>query len=415
MRSLTRTCARGLGWSGAVQATVSKLAPPGNDPFTAMRNIGLDMSLRPLDGFVIGVTADRRASEQAELLARRGASVVHGPTMSTLYLADDDELRRATHAVIETPPDYLVATTGIGIRAWLEMASAWGLGDQVVDALVDAKVVARGAKASAAVQAGGLAVWARSPNEQMDELAALLLQEDLAGRRVAVQEYGMPNPELTDLLAGAGAEVLRIPVYRWRMPEDPSAAVKLIELACDGRVDAITFTSAPAVHNLFAIAQGAGLAEPLRRAFYHGVAAACVGPVCAEGARQQGVDSPLVPDVGRLGLLVRALSDHFADRRRPLTLAGHELVVQGSIIELDGDVIELTPKERAVFQLLAAAPGAVVPRSTFLRRVWGSEDTDPHVLEVTVGRLRRRLGACGPALEAFPGRGYRLSQEASVS
>lgn len=374
------------------------------------------MSLRPLDGFVVGITADRRWGEQAELLGRRGASIVHGPTISTLYLADDDELRQATHAVIDAPPDYLVATTGIGIRAWLEMASAWGLDDQVIDALADAKIVARGAKASAAVQAGGLEVWARSPNEQMDELTALLLHEDLAGRRVAVQEYGMPNPELTAALIGAGADVVKVPVYRWRLPEDPSAAAKLIELTCDGRVDAITFTSAPAVHNLFAIADDVDTSEALRRAFNHGgVAAACVGPVCAEGARQQGVDAPLVPDVGRLGLLVRTLSEHFADRRRRLTLAGYELLAQGSIIELDGHVIELTPKERAVFHLLAATPGAVVSRGTFLRRVWGSEDTDAHVLEVTIGRLRRRLGACGPTLEAFPGRGYRLNPEAAVS
>jgi uroporphyrinogen-III synthase len=373
------------------------------------------MSLRPLDGFVIGITADRRWGEQAELLGRRGASIVHGPTISTLYLGDDEDLRRATHAVIDKPPDYLVATTGIGVRAWFEMASAWGLGDEVVDALGDARIIARGAKASAAVQAGGLSVWARSPNEQMDELAALLLQEDLTGKRVAVQEYGAPNPDLTELLAGAGAEVVKVPVYRWRMPEDPSAAAKLIELACDGRIDAITFTSAPAVHNLFAIAESVDRTEPLRRAFNRGIAAACVGPVCAEGARQQGVEAPLVPDVGRLGLLVRAISEHFADRRRLLTLAGHELVVQGSMIEVEGDVIELTPKERAVFHLLAAAPGTVVPRSAFLRRVWGSEDADPHVLEVTIGRLRRRLGACAPALEAFPGRGYRLNPEPPVN
>jgi len=377
----------------------------------ALGDTGSAMALRPLDGFVIGVTADRRWGEQAELLGRRGASVVHGPTISTLYLGDDDELRAATAAVIERPPDYLVATTGIGIRAWLEMASAWGLDGHVHAALVNARIVARGAKAAAAVQSGGLTVWARSPNEQMDELSALLLKEDLAGKLVAVQEYGMPNPELDALLAGAGAEVVKVPVYRWRLPEDPSAATKLIELACDGRVDAVTFTSAPAVHNLFAIAEGAGLADPLRRAFNRTVVAACVGPVCAEGARQQGVEAPLAPDVGRLGLLVRALSDHFASRRRRLALAGHDLVVQGSMVEVDGEAIELSPKERAVFHLLAVAPGVVVSRPAFLRKVWGSEDTDPHVLEVTVGRLRRRLGACAPGLEAFPGRGYRLNPD----
>jgi len=161
------------------------------------------MPLRPLEGFVVGVTADRRWEEQAELLTRRGASVVHCPTITTLYLASDDDLRRATLALVETPPDYLVVTTGIGIRAWLETALAWGVGDALVDALSGTRIVARGPKAAAAVQAGGLDVWERSATEQMDNVLALLLAEPLAGKRVAIQEYGMKSPELTGALAGA--------------------------------------------------------------------------------------------------------------------------------------------------------------------------------------------------------------------
>ena len=53
------------------------------------------MSLRQLDGYVVGITADRRWEEQAELLSRRGAAVLHGPTITTQYLASDDDLRRA--------------------------------------------------------------------------------------------------------------------------------------------------------------------------------------------------------------------------------------------------------------------------------------------------------------------------------
>ena len=60
--------------------------------------MGCLMSLRQLEGFVVGVTADRRWEEQAELLSRRGATVVHGPTISTSYLASDENLRRAQNA-----------------------------------------------------------------------------------------------------------------------------------------------------------------------------------------------------------------------------------------------------------------------------------------------------------------------------
>jgi len=367
------------------------------------------MALLPLDGFTIGVTADRRWEEQAELLGRRGAAVVHGPTMTTLYLASDDDLRRATLALLDDPPDYLVATTGIGVRAWLETASSWGLGDRLLAALANTKVVARGPKAAAAAQAGGLEVWAKSANERMDALLSLLLTEPLGGRVVAVQEYGMASPELTAALADAGATVVEVPVYRWRMPEETAPAQRLVEATLEGRVDAVTFTSAPAVHNLFAIAARSGAEADLRRVFNEGVVAGCVGPVCAGGAREEGIETPLVPAVGRLGLLVRVLSEHFEARRHTYRLGGAELVVQGAAIEVGGERDELTPKERQVFESLAVATGALVPRSSLLERVWGSPEADPHVLDATIGRLRRRLGPCGAAIETTPGRGYRLA------
>ncbi|MGH9225904.1 MAG: uroporphyrinogen-III synthase [Acidimicrobiales bacterium] len=369
------------------------------------------MSLRPLDGFVVGITADRRWEEQAELLARRGAAVLHGPTITTQYLASDEDLRRATRAVIAARPDYLVATTGIGMRAWMEAAAVWGLGEDLVGVLSAARVVARGPKAAAAVQAGGVEVWARSSTEQMGALVDLMLEEPLAGRTVAVQEYGMPNPEPSSALRGAGAAVIEVPVYRWRVPEDPAPVLRLAEAACGGRVDAITFTSAPAVHNLFAIAAEHGLADELRAACNGGVVAACVGPVCAEGARQEGIEEPLAPSVGRLGLLVRALSEHLGQRRRVLGLAGADVVVQGSALSVDGERVELTRRERGLLEALVAARGAVVSRGALLAQVWGSPDVDAHVLEVTVCRLRRRLGPCGAALQATPGRGYRLEQD----
>ncbi|MEO6121850.1 MAG: uroporphyrinogen-III synthase [Acidimicrobiales bacterium] len=369
------------------------------------------MPLTPLQGWTIGVTADRRADEQAELLRRRGATVLHGPTMTTAYLGDDEHLRQATAAVVSNPPAYLVATTGIGVRAWLEAAQAWGMGPALIASLAETRIMARGPKAAAAVQAGGLATWGRSPNERMDELVSLLLAEDLAGRRVVVQEYGAHSPELRAALEGAGAAVIEVPVYRWRLPDDPGPALRLVEAACTGRAQAVTFTSAPAVHNLFALAAGQGRADDLRRAFNGGVVAACIGSVCAGGAHQEGVTDTLEPSVGRLGLLVRALSDHFGQRRRTLVLNGCPVVAQGSTLLVGDDTVDLPPREFAVFDALVQRPGAVVSRPSLLERGWGSPGADPRPLEATVSRLRRRLGPCGSALVAVAGRGYRLDTD----
>ena len=367
------------------------------------------MSDGPLDGFVVGVTADRRASEQAELLRRRGAEVVLGPSIETAYLGDDDTLRATTMLLIEDPPRYLAATTGIGMRAWFEAAQAWGLGDALLGALRGTRVVARGPKAAGAVQAAGLAVWRRAANEQMDQVLDHLLGEPLAGARVAVQLYGTPAPGIAARLSGAGAVVVEVPVYRWRTPEDPAPALRLAHAAIDGRVHAVTFTAAPAVANLFALAAGAGIAGALRNAFNrNAVVAACVGPVCARGASAAGILGPLFPPVGRLGLLVRALCERLAGERRTIAMGGVDVVLQGLVAVVGESRVRLNGRERALLDALASRPGTVVSRPALVREMWPSNGADPHAVEVAIARLRPRLGPAGAALVAVPGRGYRL-------
>ena len=367
------------------------------------------MPLRPLEGYTVGVTADRRWEDQAELLRRRGARVLHGPSIATQYLASDEALRLATKSVAAHPPDYLVATTGIGMRAWLEAAQAWGMEEALLDALGPARIVARGPKSAGAVQTAGLTVWQSSPNERLDQLLPVLLAQPLAGKRVVVQEAGAEAVDISLALRGEGADVVEVPVYRWRMPEDTGPALRLVDAACDGRVDAVTFTSAPAVQNLFAVAAFHHRDEHLRRAFNSsGVIAACVGAVCAGAARDEGIVEPVEPSLGRLGLMIRALSDSFEPRRRTLVLAGTEVVVQGFAVQVGDRMVEMPPLEQAVFTLLARRPGAVVSRPVLLQKLWGSPTADPHLLEATITRLRRRLGPCGAALRPSPGRGYRL-------
>jgi len=88
-----------------------------------------DVTVAPLAGFTVGITAARRAEELRTMLERRGAAVLHGPALRLVPLADDVELRAATEDLIARPPHVTLATTGIGFRSWIEAADAWGLGD----------------------------------------------------------------------------------------------------------------------------------------------------------------------------------------------------------------------------------------------------------------------------------------------
>ena len=73
------------------------------------------------------ITAERRAAELAGALERRGAITKHAPSLSMLPHADDEALLECTRSVLAQPPDTVVATTGIGFRAWIEAADAAGL------------------------------------------------------------------------------------------------------------------------------------------------------------------------------------------------------------------------------------------------------------------------------------------------
>jgi len=80
--------------------------------------------------------------------------------------------------------------------------------------------------------------------------------------------------------------------------------------------------------------------------------------------------------------------------RRTVTRAGHPVV--------------LTRKEFGVLETLVLAEGAVVSSEELLDRVW-DENLDPfsNIVAVTVGRLRRKLGA-PPIVDTVVGAGYRL-------
>ena len=105
-----------------------------------------------------------------------------------------------------------------------------------------------------------------------------------------------------------------IDAYRLSFPSDPTPAHDLIRAACAEELAAVTFVIAPAVHNLFALAAEIGLDATLRRALNSRVVAACVGPVCAEGAIDEGVLRPLVPSRARLVPMVQTVTEYLQAR-----------------------------------------------------------------------------------------------------
>jgi uroporphyrinogen-III synthase len=366
------------------------------------------MEVLPLAGCTIGITADRRRQEQAELLQRRGAVVREGPVIKTVPLQWDDTLHAAIQSLIECPPEIFIATTGIGIRALLAAAQASGLESGVLGALSASRIAARGPKAAGAIQAAGLEVWWQEPSEQLDAMLATLIGQLAPGTQVALQRYGHAVPWAIQLLEEAGAKVLELPIYQWTLPEDRAPAYRLIEAACQQQLDAITLTSPPSVDNLFRLAADIGAVDRLRRALNTTVQAVCVGPMSGAAAEAHGVKTAAWPERGRLGLMVRTLTDRLEQRHLRLPVEGGMVVLQGSSLVHPEGVVHLSDRERAVLQVVARRPGAVFSRATLLKDVWGTVGADDHLIDVTMARLRRRLDTTALRLVTVPRRGYRL-------
>jgi uroporphyrinogen-III synthase len=267
-----------------------------------------------LAGRRVGVTADRRWRAQADLLENLGAEVLHGPTIRTVDLSRDEALRRITGDLIEAPPDVLVATTGMGMTMWLEAADAWELGGALRDALRRSQIVARGAKAVSALRRHGFEVAWQAPSETMEEVVEFLTDQGIGSGRLALQLFDPGGHPSTAALADRCRELVEVPVYRWLMPDDAGPAARLIEAMCAGGVDAVTFTSQPAVHHLFRIAEGVGRSEALRAACNGTVLPICVGPVCGDAALEEGITRPLWPDPPRLAAMIRLVASELGPR-----------------------------------------------------------------------------------------------------
>ncbi|MFL6204052.1 MAG: uroporphyrinogen-III synthase [Acidimicrobiales bacterium] len=351
-----------------------------------------------LSGCTIGVTGDRRWQEQAEMLARRGATVVHGPVMRTGLLHDAGETLDATRRALCARADVIVLSTGIGTRSWLGVAESHGLDGAVRAWAADALVWSRGPKARSAAIASGIEVHWQAVTETSAEVVAELAARGVAGKRVVVQRDGSSAPRLAESIAALGADTVDVPVYRWDPPEDAGPGIRLLEATAARRVHAVTFTCAYAVDRAFDLAPDP---DALRAALDGPVAAAAVGPVCARALRAHGVTTVVQPGRARLGAMVQALVTALSARHRVLSADGPELRWQGDLLFGDGHEAALTPTEARVLEVLVERAPGVVPKADLVE-----PGRDLHAAEAAVARLRTKLGPLAPAVRAVPRRGY---------
>lgn len=83
-------------------------------------------------------------------------------------------------------------------------------------------------------------------------------------------------------------------------------------------------------------------------------------------------------------------------------------------VKLDDNELELTAYEYRVIEYLVMNPGKVISKSELTEHIYDQDfDRDSNVIEVFIGRLRKKLDPDGTLqpIETLRGRGYRFSLE----
>lgn len=262
-----------------------------------------------LYGKTIAILEARRSQELASLIERHGGVPYVAPALREALLDNEAEVTAFVDRVIQGPVDLAIFLTGVGTQRLFDRAEAHGRKDELLAALAGPMVAARGPKPVAVLKRHNVRIdiVAPEPNTSEDLLAELQAY-NWRGKTVTLQHYGKPNETLRQALQDLGAEVLEVSLYRWELPVDQGPVVAFVEELLAGRIDVVALTSASQVHNLMAIAEGAGLGDELLRALRAGPIIAPVGPVCRRALEAYDLPAHVTPEHPKMGHLVLAIA-----------------------------------------------------------------------------------------------------------
>ncbi len=260
----------------------------------------------------------RRGAEMAALIDRHGGQPTVVASMQEIALDADPMAGRFVEALRDGAVGTVVFLTGVGARALSEAVADGCPVGELCELLSGCTVVVRGPKPAAVLREWGVRVDGRAdePNTWVQVIEVLERLGAVSGRTVAVQEYGVPNPEFYESIVERGGRVLRVPVYRWGMPEEIGPLESGIRDTVAGRFDLLLFTSAHQLTNVLRVAERLGVSEAFRSAVGDCLVGS-VGPTASTALRNEGFRVDIEPTHPKMGGLVREALAEVISRTRP--------------------------------------------------------------------------------------------------
>jgi uroporphyrinogen-III synthase len=251
----------------------------------------------------------RRAREMGELITKNGGRPMVVASTREVPAGSNQGALDFAAALLEARFDAVIFLTGVGTRILAREVESICPRDQFVSALSRIAIVARGPKPVAALRELGvpITVTVPEPNTWREILRTLDETHDrvpLNGRRIAVQEYGVSNPELLAGLSERGAEVVPVRVYEWALPEDVGPLESAVQALTAREIDVAMFTASIQLQHLLEIASRMQRSGDVIAALNQSVVAS-IGPVTSGELRRQGVAVDIEPTHPKMGFLVK--------------------------------------------------------------------------------------------------------------
>jgi uroporphyrinogen-III synthase len=262
----------------------------------------------------------RRAKEIETLIATFDGRPIVAPAMREVPNDSDVAALDLAHALAGGRFDAVIFLTGVGVRSLVAAVDRAGLRESFLRALSRTHVVTRGPKPVAVLRELQVPVWvnAPEPNTWRELIAALDAKAreaswPISGKRIAVQEYGVPNVELLDALRARGADVTAVQAYQWAMPEDEQPLRDAADAVARGDVDVVIVTSGVQFVHFWRVVDEMGLETRVREGLGHAIIAS-IGPSASAELRRHHVEPAFEPSHPKMGLLVREAAEQVSSR-----------------------------------------------------------------------------------------------------
>lgn len=254
----------------------------------------------------------RRAKEMEVLILRQGGVAFVAPSVKERAVDDAADAVNFVEQFEAGAFEMLICMTGAGITFWRDILNPTVSPERLGAALRRATIISRGPKPVGILRTLGVpvSVIIPEPNTWKEIVTAVAARPE---RKIAVQEYGRPNLEMSQALEQLGAKVTPIALYRWELPDDLEPLCEAAHRLARREIDVVLFTSSIQLDHLLQIANEEGVGAEVQRALRNDVAIASVGPVMTSTLEANGTPPDIIPNHPKMASLVKAAAERAAE------------------------------------------------------------------------------------------------------